>query len=111
VQRVCDFLRSKGAPDYVEGMLTGESEVSADSAWSVDGVVPSENGDGEKDALYDQAVVIVMQNRKASISLVQRHLRIGYNRSARLLEQMEKSGLIGALEPNGSRAVLVPSRD
>jgi DNA segregation ATPase FtsK/SpoIIIE, S-DNA-T family len=117
VQRVTDFLRSKGKPDYVEGMLTGESEISAESEWSMDGVVSGgkdggkDGTDGEKDALYDQAVAVVLQNRKASISLVQRHLRIGYNRSARLLEQMEKSGLIGALEPNGSRSVLVPTRE
>jgi hypothetical protein len=60
--------------------------------------------------MYDQAVAVVLENKRASISLVQRHLRIGYNRAARLLEQMEKSGLVGALASNGSRELLVPRR-
>jgi S-DNA-T family DNA segregation ATPase FtsK/SpoIIIE len=61
--------------------------------------------------MYDQAVGIVLQNRRASISLVQRHLRIGYNRAARLLEQMEKSGVVSAMASNGNRDVLVPARN
>jgi S-DNA-T family DNA segregation ATPase FtsK/SpoIIIE len=61
--------------------------------------------------MYDQAVGIVLQNRRASISLVQRHLRIGYNRAARLLEQMEKSGVVSAMATNGNRDVLVPARN
>jgi S-DNA-T family DNA segregation ATPase FtsK/SpoIIIE len=73
--------------------------------------MPGSGGDGEGDALYDQAVAIVLQHRKASISLVQRHLRIGYNRAARLLEQMENSGLVGSLQANGSRELIVPKRD
>ena len=68
-------------------------------------------GDAEADPMYDQAVAIVLQNKKASISLVQRHLRIGYNRPARLLEQMEKSGLVSALSSSGNRDLLVPKRD
>jgi len=60
--------------------------------------------------MYDQAVAVVLKHRRASISLVQRHLRIGYNRSARLLEQMEKSGLVSAMASNGNRDILVPSR-
>jgi S-DNA-T family DNA segregation ATPase FtsK/SpoIIIE len=67
-------------------------------------------GGGEGDAMYDQAVAIVLQHRKASISLVQRHLRIGYNRAARLLEDMEKAGLVSALSNNGNRDILVPAR-
>ena len=63
-------------------------------------------GDGESDALYDQAVEIVLKNRRASISLVQRHLRIGYNRSARLIEAMEKSGLVSAMDGRGGREVI-----
>ena len=59
--------------------------------------------------MYDQAVAIVLQHRRASISLVQRHLRIGYNRAARLLEQMEKSGLVSTMGTNGNREILVPS--
>ena len=65
--------------------------------------------DGEADPLYDQAVEIVLRNRRASISLVQRHLRIGYNRAARLLEQMERSGLVSAMQSNGNRDILVPA--
>jgi S-DNA-T family DNA segregation ATPase FtsK/SpoIIIE len=61
--------------------------------------------------MYDQAVAIVLQHRRASISLVQRHLRIGYNRAARLLEQMEKSGLVSAMSGSGNRDLLVPQRE
>jgi S-DNA-T family DNA segregation ATPase FtsK/SpoIIIE len=61
--------------------------------------------------MYDQAVAIVLEHRKASISLVQRHLRIGYNRAARLLEQMEKSGLVTAMSTNGNREIVLPKRD
>ena len=67
-------------------------------------------GGGEKDPLYDSAVEVVLKNRKASISLVQRHLKIGYNRSARLLEDMEKAGLVSSLSSNGQRDILVPLR-
>ena len=65
---------------------------------------------GEKDALYDQAVEVVLKNRKASISLVQRHLKIGYNRAARLVEDMEKAGLVSAMSGSGQRDILVPAR-
>jgi len=61
--------------------------------------------------LYDQAVAVVLKNRRASISLVQRHLRIGYNRAARLVEDMEKAGLVSAMSSNGQREILVPKRD
>ena len=61
--------------------------------------------------MYDQAVGVVLQNRRASISLVQRHLRIGYNRAARLLEQMEQSGIVSAMGHSGNRDILVPKRD
>jgi S-DNA-T family DNA segregation ATPase FtsK/SpoIIIE len=69
------------------------------------------NSGGEKDPLYDQAVEIVLKNRKASISLVQRHLKIGYNRAARLVEDMEHSGLVSSMGTNGQREILVPTRD
>jgi len=68
-------------------------------------------GNGESDAMYDQAVEVVLQHRRASISLVQRHLRIGYNRAARLLEQMERAGLVSPMASNGNRDILVPKRD
>ena len=64
----------------------------------------------EKDPLYDQAVEIVLRTRRASISLVQRHLRIGYNRAARLLETMEQAGLVSSMQSNGNREILVPAR-
>ncbi|MBC8057741.1 MAG: DNA translocase FtsK, partial [Rhizobiales bacterium] len=67
-------------------------------------------GGGESDAMYDQAVAIVLQHKRASISLVQRHLRIGYNRAARLLEQMEKSGLVSSMSTNGNRDIIAPNR-
>ena len=66
--------------------------------------------EGEADPLYDQAVDIVVKSRRASISLVQRHLRIGYNRAARLIEQMERAGMVSTMQPNGNREVLAPSR-
>jgi S-DNA-T family DNA segregation ATPase FtsK/SpoIIIE len=69
------------------------------------------DGSGEADPLYDEAVAIVVKTRKASISSVQRHLRIGYNRAARLIEQMEMAGLVSAMETNGNRTVLAPARD
>ncbi|MCW5594046.1 MAG: DNA translocase FtsK, partial [Burkholderiales bacterium] len=65
---------------------------------------------GESDPLYDQAVQIVLQNRRASISLVQRHLRIGYNRAARLIEDMERAGLVSPMASNGNREILAPAR-
>ena len=66
---------------------------------------------GEADPLYDEAVAIVLKSRRASISLVQRHLRIGYNRAARLIEEMERAGLVSAMQTNGNREVLVPARN
>ncbi len=65
----------------------------------------------EADPLYDEAVAMVLKSRRASISLVQRHLRIGYNRAARLIEEMERAGLVSAMQTNGNREVLVPARN
>jgi S-DNA-T family DNA segregation ATPase FtsK/SpoIIIE len=105
VHRVVDHLKAQGEPNYIEGILEGGMlEEGADGAVGEAGV-----GGHEADALYDQAVAIVLKNRKASISLVQRHLRIGYNRAARLLEQMEQSGLISTMQSNGNREILVPA--
>ncbi|KMQ80067.1 Cell division protein FtsK [Candidatus Burkholderia pumila] len=105
VHRVVDKLKEHGEPNYIEGILeggvTGEGTASADGA----------GADGESDPLYDQAVEVVIKNKRASISLVQRHLRIGYNRAARLLEQMENSGLVSAMSSNGNREILSPARD
>jgi S-DNA-T family DNA segregation ATPase FtsK/SpoIIIE len=107
VHRVVEYLKSQGEPNYIEGILEGGT---LDEAGGGPGAMPGE-ADGEADPMYDQAVQIVMQNKRASISLVQRHLRIGYNRAARLLEQMEKSGLVSAMATNGNRDLLVPKRD
>ncbi len=107
VHRVVNYLKEQGEPDYVEGVLEGGSGAEGD-----DGGFGFEDGEGggEKDPMYDQAVEIVVKDRKASISYVQRKLRIGYNRSARLLEDMEKAGLVSALTASGQREVLVPGR-
>ena len=71
--------------------------------------VPAAGGDAEQDPLYDQAVQVVMDTRKASISGVQRRLKIGYNRAARMVESMEAAGLVGPLQSNGTREILVPN--
>ncbi|KRC04097.1 cell division protein FtsK [Hydrogenophaga sp. Root209] len=108
VHRVVAYLKEQGGePNYIDGVLEG-------------GVTDGEGGDlfgegggegsGEKDALYDQAVEIVIKDRKASISYVQRKLKIGYNRAARLLEDMENAGLVSALTSSGQRDILVPAR-
>ncbi|ART49155.1 DNA translocase FtsK [Acidovorax carolinensis] len=105
VHRVVSYLKTQGDPDYIEGVLEGGT-VDGDGDLSGDG-----GGDGgEKDPMYDQAVEVVLKDRKASISYVQRKLRIGYNRSARLLEDMEKAGLVSGLTTSGQREVLVPAR-
>ena len=104
VHRVVKYLKEQGGePNYVEGLLEGGT---------VDGEELDADGGSasEKDVLYDQAVEIVLKNRKASISLVQRHLKIGYNRAARLVEDMEKAGLVSAMSGSGQREILVPSR-
>jgi S-DNA-T family DNA segregation ATPase FtsK/SpoIIIE len=108
VHRVVDYLKSQGEPNYIEGILEGGTLDGEGDAAAAEG---GAGGDGEADPMYDQAVAIVLQHKRASISLVQRHLRIGYNRAARLLEQMEKSGLVSSMATNGNRDLLVPRRD
>jgi S-DNA-T family DNA segregation ATPase FtsK/SpoIIIE len=103
VHRVVEHLKSQGEPQYIEGVLEGG--VAGDDA---DGV-SVEGGDAESDPMYDQAVQVVLKTRRPSISLVQRHLRIGYNRAARLIEQMERAGLVSPMQTNGNREVLVPA--
>ncbi len=105
VHRVVDHLKAQGEPNYIEGILEGGVAEDGDLTLGAEGGA----GGGEADALYDQAVAIVLKNRRASISLVQRHLRIGYNRAARLLEQMEQSGLVSTMQSNGNREILVPA--
>jgi S-DNA-T family DNA segregation ATPase FtsK/SpoIIIE len=108
VHRVVNYLKSQGEPDYIEGVLEGGTVDADGNASGPDlfGEVAT-----EKDPMYDQAVEVVLKNRKASISLVQRHLKIGYNRAARLVEDMEKAGMVSAMSSNGQREILVPKRD
>jgi S-DNA-T family DNA segregation ATPase FtsK/SpoIIIE len=107
VHRVVSYLKTQGEPDYIEGVLEGGT-VDGEDGEGGDGVVGG--GSGEKDPMYDMAVEVVLKNRKASISLVQRHLKIGYNRAARLVEDMEKAGLVSAMSGAGQREILVPAR-
>ena len=107
VHRVVEHLKAQGEPNYIEGILEGG--VLEEGGDGVAGAASAGGGDGESDAVYDQAVAVVLKNRRASISLVQRHLRIGYNRAARLLEQMEQSGLVSSMQSNGNREILVPA--
>jgi len=110
VHRVVAYLKEQGGePNYVEGILEG-GVLDGDGAGG-DAPAGGASAGGESDAMYDQAVAIVLQHKRASISLVQRHLRIGYNRAARLLEQMEQAGLVSAMGHNGNRDILVPRRD
>ncbi|WP_418315877.1 DNA translocase FtsK [Piscinibacter sakaiensis] len=107
VHRVVNYLKSQGEPDYIDGILEGGTIDGEGDPATAD--MPG-GGGGEADPMYDQAVAIVLQHRRASISLVQRHLRIGYNRAARLLEQMERSGVVSAMASNGNREIIVPAR-
>jgi S-DNA-T family DNA segregation ATPase FtsK/SpoIIIE len=108
VHRVVSYLKSQGEPDYIEGVLEGGTVDGEDGGLGLGGEGGSAGG--EKDPMYDQAVEIVLKNRKASISLVQRHLKIGYNRAARLVEDMENAGLVSPMNTNGQRDILVPAR-
>ncbi len=105
VHRVVEYLKKIGPPEYIEEILAGgladPQEVGAGDA---------ANGDAEADPMYDQAVDIVLKNRRPSISLVQRHLRIGYNRAARMIEAMEKAGLVSPMNAAGGREVIGPER-
>ena len=104
VHRVVEHLKQLGEPQYIEGLLEGGiAGANGDDGVAVEG------GDAESDPMYDQAVAVVLKTRRPSISLVQRHLRIGYNRAARLIEQMENAGLVSPMQTNGNREVLVPA--
>ena len=104
VHKVVSHLRALAAPEYL-------ADVLEPAAWDEGGAAGG-NGEptGERDPLYDQAVEIVLRTRRPSISLVQRHLRIGYNRAARLIEDMERSGMVSPMQSNGNREVLVPAK-
>ncbi|MDR4513303.1 DNA translocase FtsK 4TM domain-containing protein [Nitrosomonas sp.] len=106
VHKVVEYLKEHGEPSYVDKILqAGEEE----GAGNILEETRKQIG-GEQDPLYDEAVQIVIKTRRASISLVQRNLRIGYNRAARLIEEMERAGLVSAMQSNGNREVLVPAR-
>jgi S-DNA-T family DNA segregation ATPase FtsK/SpoIIIE len=102
VQRVADDWRQRGKADYLEE-VTQESVVVG-----MPGIATDEDDDGEKDELYDEAVAFVAQSRRASISAVQRRLRVGYNRAARIIETMEEVGVVSPMATNGNREVLIP---
>ena len=102
VHRVVEHLKATGAPEYIEDILTGAGGDDEEGGEAGEG-----SNDAESDPLYDQAVDIVLKNQRASISLVQRHLRIGYNRSARLIEAMEKAGLVSGMDGRGGREVIM----
>ena len=99
VHRVVQHLKAQGEPNYIDGILTGGTEEGAELG-------DIQSAGGESDPLYDEAVAIVMKTRRASISSVQRQLRIGYNRAARLIEEMERAGLVSSMQSNGNREVL-----
>ena len=103
VHAVVDYLKKLAAPEYISSIL--EPGIGEDAP----GGAEAERS-GEKDPLYDQAVEIVVRTRRPSISLVQRHLRIGYNRAARLIEDMERAGLVSSMQSNGNREMLVPAK-
>jgi S-DNA-T family DNA segregation ATPase FtsK/SpoIIIE len=103
VHRVVEHLKAQGEPQYIEGILEGGTAADGEEGAAIDGA------DAEADPMYDQAVAVVLKTRRPSISLVQRHLRIGYNRAARLIEQMERAGMVSPMQTNGNREVLAPA--
>ena len=108
VLKVVEHLRSLGETEYDDRILDG-ADPETSGSFTAGLEVPGGEQGTEADALYDQAVEVVLKHRRASISLVQRHLRIGYNRAARLLEAMEQAGLVSAMQSNGNREILVPA--
>jgi S-DNA-T family DNA segregation ATPase FtsK/SpoIIIE len=107
VEEIVNHLKAFGEPDYVSGVVEGPSE---DAESNIDAVLGlGGNTDGE-DALYDQAVQVVIKDRKCSTSYIQRKLAIGYNKAARLVEQMEEQGLVSTANHVGKREILVPEQ-
>jgi S-DNA-T family DNA segregation ATPase FtsK/SpoIIIE len=104
VEQVVAFLREQGEPAYIEEVTETEDEAGGEDGLSMSGIAGA--SDGEK-GLFDQAVDLVSREGKASTSFIQRHLNIGYNRAAKLIEQMEKEGVVGAANHVGKREVLV----
>jgi S-DNA-T family DNA segregation ATPase FtsK/SpoIIIE len=106
VHAVVEYLKQFGEPDYVEGVLN-ETQTTTDGM-TINAAGLPESASSDQDELYDQAVAWVTESRRASISSVQRQLRIGYNRAARLIEEMEEAGVVSPPEHNGQREVLAP---
>ncbi len=104
VHHVVDHLKKVGPPDYVDGLLDGPATDDTEAG------IGDAADDAESDPMYDQAVEVVLKTRRPSISLVQRNLRIGYNRAARLIEAMEKAGLVSPMNGAGGREVIAPNR-
>jgi S-DNA-T family DNA segregation ATPase FtsK/SpoIIIE len=102
VHRVVEELRKLGAPEYIDEIVNAPGDDIGGAGFD------GEDVGGEQDELYDQAVKIVTETRRASISGVQRRLKIGYNRAARIMEDMERAGVVGELQSNGMREVLAP---
>ncbi len=104
VEKVVTYLKAQGTPDYIDGVTEDEEE---------QGGVPGEygQGGGEADDLYDQAVALVLRERKASTSFIQRYLQIGYNRAARIIERMEKEGVVSAANHVGKREIIPPDNN
>lgn len=102
VQAVAEYLKQFGEPEYVEGVLGGAEDLDGEG-------MGAERTAEENDPLYDEAVEFVINSRRASISAIQRQLRVGYNRAARMVDQMEASGLVSPMESNGNRTILVPA--
>ena len=107
VHRVVSDMKSKAEPNYVEEIISSKQDTGPITGWTNS----ETSSDDEQDELYDEAVNFVIDSRRASISAVQRKLRIGYNRAARLIETMEEAGIVTEMSSNGSREVLVPKRD
>ena len=103
VHKVVNFLKSKGQPEYIDEILNPND--------GADSILGESGTSGEKDPLYDEAVEIVLKSKKASISYVQRNLRIGYNRAARIIEDMEKAGLVSPMQSNGNREIIANNND
>ena len=105
VHKVCDYLREKSEPNYLEEVI----QEPAGGGDAIPGLEPVKHDNDDYDPLYDEAVAIVTETRKASISYVQRRLKVGYNRAARMIEEMENSGVVSAVQSNGTREVIAPS--
>jgi S-DNA-T family DNA segregation ATPase FtsK/SpoIIIE len=108
VHKVAAALKKSALPVYDEKILTGDAGINDQGFAQESGEAEAGEEGGEADPLYDEALKIVTESRRASISGVQRRLRIGYNRAARLIEEMERTGVVGPLQPNGSREVIAP---